>query len=92
MSQISVINIDRTTIGPDMYFVRLTDDKECFLHILNATTDQYDVMAKRTYHGAAVYSKADGEIFIQDLKNQTGADNLELVQVMEILKNEQPLN
>ena len=67
------------SIGSDAYFIRLTDNKEYFIHI---NEDGYIV--KLGMIGACIWHEKEGKKFIKESR----ANNLELVKVQEILTND----
>lgn len=77
-------------IGEDAYFIRLSDNKGCFLcydgESKDKTMDKY--ILRQGHIGACIFVKENGLKFIM----QSGAANLELVKVTEIVGNDSSKN
>ncbi len=72
----------------DTYFIRLTDNKEFYIHLDEHNADNYVYKVKKGLEGACGWSKVNGEKFIND----SGKGNMELVKVLEVLGNDGTLN
>ncbi len=75
-------------VGSDSYFIRLKDNKEYFMHLDEDNKEDYVYAVKLGTVGAAIFHKEQGEGFIKS----SGYTNLELVKVLEIVRNDGSLN
>lgn len=75
-------------IGNDYYFIRLTDRPKYFVHLESTEGANITYIIKKGTNGACAFSKEQGEEWIK----ASGAENLELIKVMKVLKNDGTLN
>lgn len=74
--------MDFNLIKKNAYFIRLTDNKNYFIHFENETSKKLEYVVKEGNIGAAIWKETEGNNFIKE----SGANNLEMVKVTEILK------
>jgi len=76
------------SIGDDSYFIRLKDNKENYIHFGgdNPSNPKEEVayVVKKGLIGACGFHKVQGENFIK----MSGADNLELVKMSDVVKDD----
>ncbi|MBY0485926.1 MAG: hypothetical protein K2P85_01845 [Flavobacteriaceae bacterium] len=66
----------------ELYFIRLSDNKESFVHIENTFKFmEANYVVKHSKIGACIWEKEKAEMFIKE----AGADNLEMVKASELL-------
>ena len=74
----------------ESYFIRLIDDKECYVHIVKSQTkgaeDEYII--GKGVAGACLFTEENARLFIQ----YSGASNLEMVLIKTVLENVSRLN
>lgn len=74
----------------ESYFIRLKDDKDCFVHVVkstdNANEDEYII--GKGVAGACLFTFDNATLFIQ----HAGASNLEVVLVKTVLEGVMRLN
>ncbi len=75
-------------MGDDSYFIRMTNDKEQYIHLEEHNKDHYVYKVKQGVVGACGWHKKEGEAWIKN----SGYHNLELVRFKEILGNDGTLN
>lgn len=76
------------SIGKDAYFVRLKDKPDWFVHYRGEKDGGELFQVEQGSIGAAVFHKANARRFI----NETGINNLELVEVIEIIGTDSSMN
>ncbi len=78
------------SIGDDAYFIRLNNDIDNFVHPEASleTKDEVGYVIKASCVGAAIFTKKVAKNFIM----ASGADNLEMVKVKDILGNDNSSN
>ena len=78
------------SIGDDSYFLRLTDRPDHFIHPDPSleTRDEAGYRVNKGAEGAAVFHKAQAKNFIK----MSGAPNLEMVRVKDVLGNDNSTN
>lgn len=75
----NILYTGNNAIGDDAFFLRLSDNKDYFLH---PDGENYKVLKGPV--GAGIFKKQNAENFIEMLKNQ-GTTNVEMVNVKDIL-------
>lgn len=82
----SVGIVGMNSIGDDSYFLRLKDKPDHFIHPDPSleTKDEVGYRVVQGEKGAAIFHKKQADNFIKE----SGANNLEMVRVKDILKND----
>ncbi len=75
-------------ISPDSYFIRLTTDRNQYVHLEDESKENYTYMIKGGTAGACLWHKEQGETFIKN----SGYTNMELIQALKVLGNDGTLN
>ena len=75
-------------LGNDCYFIRLTDNKDYYIHLKSEDNKNYEYVVEKGINGACGWHKKEGEEWIKT----TGANNLELIEAIKVLKNDGTLN
>ena len=86
-----MIYYNLNTLPKDSYFLRLKDNKNCFIHFeCDCDDDETEsiYVVQEGVEGAEIFTKEDAYEFIV----KSGANNLELVKVISILPNDGTLN
>ena len=83
-----IITKGMNSLPLDSYFIRLSNDKDQYIHLEEDNDDNYVYKVKKGTTGACGWHKKEGEEFIK----MSGYPNLELVKVLSILGNDGTLN
>lgn len=91
MPNIKQVLNNSNIITKGQYFIRLTNNKKAFFHLLAWNDDETNDMKfiiKESVTGACMFKKQDALNVIKE----SGASNLEIVSAIEILGNDGTLN
>lgn len=85
-----LFNSGLNTLGDNAYFIRLTDNKKCFICYEGETLDgEFDkYIVREGIKGACIFTLENAINFCM----QSNANNIEPVKVLEILGNDGSLN
>lgn len=67
----------------ELYFIRLSDNKENFVHVKVPFVQCPDYIVKKGLKGACMFDKKNAELFIEISESY----NLEMVKASELLTN-----